>query len=459
MAKLNSSTVKWLTCFLIPLTIFCIPLSEVYTPHLRLFFSITIFAILLVGFELLPLLVASIFIPTAYLLSGLVDSTVAFSVFTGDTVWMILGLLILAEVLDKIGLLERISLFCISKCGGSYTGVIYGILFTGFVLNIATFGNAYIIMVMVSYGVVKTLDLPIGKESALIGFAGFMGGMSWSCTFYDAVRNSLVETNIRTIMPDFTIQWYDMAVYNGLLGLFLLVLVAFLIKLFPCEHEVLKRGKEYFTNRYKDLGAMSKDQRIVSVVVSLMMIYLFTSSLTGLKPAYAFMTLPYLLFLPGINVANEGTVKKVNFSMILFVAGCLTIGNVGNALGISKLITTTVTPMLAGHHHVVALGALNIVGVIANLFMTPYALAAALSAPFAQIAMELGMNPLSGVMPLILAGDQVIFPHESAPSVFLYSVGIIKMKDFIVIGTIKTVATFLFLLIGLYPFWKFTGLL
>lgn len=385
MKNLNPLAVRWGFTFLIPLLIFAIPLSGAYTPELRLFFTITTFAIILIAFELLPLLVASLFIPTAYLLSGLVPAATAFGVFTSPTVWMILGLLILAEVLDKGGLLERIALYCIRKCGGTYKGIIYGILLTGFVLNLATFGNAYLIMIMVSFGVVKAMRLEIGKESALIGFAGLVGGMSWSCAFYDAVRNSLMETNIRTIWPDFTIQWYDMALYNGLMVLFIFGIMALLIKLFPCRCETLQQGKDYFDNRYKELGPMSKDQKKVAFVAATMMVYLFTSSLTGLPPAYAFMTLPYLLFLPGFHVANESTIKNLNFGMVLFVAGCLSIGSVGSALGISKLITSTVTPMLTDHSNVVALLVLNVVGTIANMFMTPYALAASLSAPFAQI--------------------------------------------------------------------------
>lgn len=82
-----------------------------FTEDLRKFFMITVFVILIIAFELIPKLAASILLPTLYLVTGLAPVEVAFGSWTNTTVWMVLGGLVFSAVLEECGLLELNCIF------------------------------------------------------------------------------------------------------------------------------------------------------------------------------------------------------------------------------------------------------------------------------------------------------------------------------------------------------------
>ena len=47
-------------------------------------------------------------------------------------------------------------------------------------------------------------------------------------------------------------------------------------------------------------------------MVSILLLYVLTSPLHGYNIAYAFMILPWLAFLPGINIATIHSIKHLN---------------------------------------------------------------------------------------------------------------------------------------------------
>ena len=129
MLKKNHDRVAligWIVSILVPVIVSLLPVSGIFTGSLKTFFVITLFVILIIAFELLPKLIAAILLPSLYLISGLVPADIAFASWTSTTVWMVMGGLILSNVLEDCGLLKRIAFFVIRKCGGTYTGVVFG---------------------------------------------------------------------------------------------------------------------------------------------------------------------------------------------------------------------------------------------------------------------------------------------------------------------------------------------
>ena len=122
--------IGWAVSILIPVIIAFIPVSGDFTESLKRFFMITLFMIMIIAFELFPLLVSAILLPSLYIVSGIVPAATAFGSWSNTTVWIVLGGLIFSTVLDECGLVKRIAYFVIRKCGGTYVGVVYG----GFVI-------------------------------------------------------------------------------------------------------------------------------------------------------------------------------------------------------------------------------------------------------------------------------------------------------------------------------------
>lgn len=450
--------IKWVITFLVPGIIWFIPLNDFYTANLRTFFIITIFVILLVAFEFFGTLIPALLLQTLYLLSGIVPVETAYGSWANTTVWMILGALILANVLEECGLLQRIAYWCINKCGGTFTGTLYGIFLTGVIITTITFGNGFIIMVTMAYGVCLAMNLKKSTASALVCFMGMLGGETTDCFLYNPGYLSLGVAGIKQFIPDFVVNWWTMLVYQWPLFLMCLLVIWLFSKIYKTKNIEFDGGKEYFQNKYAELGPMSGKEKKAMVILLLLIVYLLTCPIHGLSDAYGFMLIPYLLFLPGVDVGNMETIKKTNFSIIFFIASCFSIGMVGTALGVGDLISNLVSPALQGKGTLFSLLIMMTFGVLANLFMTPFAMMAGLSASFAQVAIDLGINPLASIMTLMTATDMVFFPYEVAPYLVVYGFGLISMKDFITMHGIKTIITYIFFAVIMYPYWLLLGL-
>lgn len=451
---------KWLVTFAIAIGVYMIPTTELFTADLKLFFTITIFCILVVAFEFFDTIIPAILLPTLYLISGLVPASTAFASWTSTTVWMIFGAMLLANILEECGILPRIAYWCILKCGGNFTGIMFGVFFAGVALNFVTFCQAFIIMMVLGYGVVKALNLERSTASALLCFAAMLGGEGAPSSFmYNPGYLALAEEGIGQVVPGFSAKWYEMLIYNGPILLFFMAFLWLLCVVFKTKNIKLEGGKEHFQKELNALGPITTKEKKAIVVLVILMAYLFTTPMHGYPAAYGFMLLPYVLFLPKVEVATKKSISKINFSIFFFIASCLGIGTVGGALGFGNLLSGIVTPMLEGASPLVALLVMIFFGMLGNLFMTPYAMMAGLSLPFAQIALDLGINPMATVMALVVSTDLIIFPYEVAPYLLMFGFGMISMKNFMKFHISKIVLTFVFFAAVMYPLWCLLGLI
>lgn len=452
--------IQWLICLLIPLLIWLTPTNEsiYYTENLRMFFVITSFGILLLAFDFFDALIPAIFLSTAYFLSGIAPFNIAFGSWTTSMVWMILGALLFATILDDCGLLNRIALWCVKKCGGTYNGALYGIFLSGLIVNFLTFGNAFIIMLTLGYGICKAMQLEVSRESAIICVVTILGALTPCCFIYNPVYIAITSTAILSVDPNFTVNWYDVPMYLGIIMIPACLLIIWVItKIFHTSTISFEGGTRFFEDEYKKLGPLSGREKKAIAGVVLLVAYLFSAPITNLQPAYGFMVIPYLYFLPGIKVADNSCCKKINWSAIFFMASCLCIGMVSGHLDAPKFISSTITPLLEGQSIFFAVCCMLLFGTIANLFMTPYAMMAALILPFVSLGAELGIAPIASLMILQLTTDMIFLPYEAAAPLVMYGFGYMPMKHFIILSLLKcAIITIVFIGI-IYPFWMQLG--
>ena len=100
-----------------------------------------------------------------------------------------------------------------------------------------------------------------------------------------------------------------------------------------------------------------------------------------------------------------------------------------------------------------------IIGMIANLFMTPYAMLGGLSLPFAQMAVSLGMSPVTACMLLLYSCEVLLFTYESAGNLIMYEFGMMSMGRFVKEMTLKAVIMIVGFVVVMYPMWKLMGFL
>lgn len=95
-----------------------IPGNEIYTTQLKVFLALTLAAILMFAFENLNQTVVALLLPFLYIVLKVAPASVALSPWTQTVPWMMISGLILANVLQSIGLLKRVAYKCIVLTGG-----------------------------------------------------------------------------------------------------------------------------------------------------------------------------------------------------------------------------------------------------------------------------------------------------------------------------------------------------
>jgi len=450
---------KYISIFLIPIVIMLLPVSEHFTTELRLFFAITVTFLVLIVFDLMDLLVPSVLLTAAYILSGLAPANVALSPWTSPLIYMIIGAYALVNAMEECGLLKRISIWCIRKCGGTYNGALYGTFLAGLILGAVTFNNAYLIMVSFAYGVTKSFgyEKPC-KEAAVMMFMGAVSAHACATALYNPLWIGLAETSLNTLQNNYVIPWYEQTIVAWPTIIFNLIFIFLVTKIFKTKQiGGNTNSKAYFDEQARALGKIDLAEKKCCIVLALLMLYLVTSPVHGLAAAYGFMVLPWLLYIPGVNVGTKKTLSKINLGLMVFIVSSMSIASVGSYVGLTEFITSIFVPILLNLPPTIILTGTFIGGIIANILMTPGAMLPTLSAPFASIALNVGINPMAIVMTLILTCDVYIFPYEIPAFMILVGFGLINMSEFIKFATLRSILFIIFFLVFQIPYMYLIG--
>jgi hypothetical protein len=88
-----------------------------------------------------------------------------------------------------------------------------------------------------------------------------------------------------------------------------------------------------------------------------------------------------------------------------------------------------------------------VLSVVSNFIMTPLAIWAAFTAPLAEIALSVDINPFSFYYVINMATNQIILPYEYALVLIYFSFGLIRLQDFVKFFSIKMVFNIIFIVL------------
>lgn len=449
--------IQWTITAIIVGSVLLVPCNAAFTFQIKMFIVVTALGILLVAFELLNLMAVSMMMPIGYLVFGLGPAEVVYSAWTMTLPTVMIGGYLLANILDRVGLLKRIAYWSVIRVGGSYYGMLFGIFIAGTILNIATGGNAWVIMAAFTYGLCKSFNLGKSRDSTLIMLVGAFAATS-TCVFaYTPYFMSILLNGTHSVDPTIRLTWMQYFIHMCPYALFIVAFVWLMPKLFKPTQKL--PGKEFYLEAYKKLGKMEKDEKKSAIVAAGLILFMLTGGMHKIELDWAFIVIPWLLFLPGVGVGREEDVRKIDFSMIFFLVACLTIGKMSAYLGLGRLLADMLVPALEPLSPTIVIFAIYIIGVLLNLMMTPLAILAGFSEPIAQVTGALGMNPLGAQYALSVAFDQVFMPYEYMNYLLFYAFGLIKMNDFVKIMSLKTVLVSVFVIAVMIPWWFMVGVI
>lgn len=448
----------WAITIVVAASMMFIPESALVTPELKKFLAVTIFAIMLVVFSLTDALVTGIVLFMGYAVLGVAGKDVIFAAWQNDVAWIIIGSLVLGNILEASGIMKRIAIWIIRKTGGSYTKMLWGIYIAALAVAFLTSVTGFPLFAPLIFGICLGLGYEIGtKEANGVVFAAMTGALAPFVWLYNPINAGVGSAVINMFDPNLSITWFSylkVACPWFLFDLFWMVLIT---KVFFKSNT--KVDPDYFESEYKKLGPVSSQEKKAAALAILVVGYLIFASFSGMSTSYAFTLLPWIAFLPGVNLGNAAILKKTNFSIVIFTVGCLAIGNVGTAVGVGALITETITPMLAGASTLSYTFGVWLIATLSNFLLTPVAVTTALGVPMMQIGVDLGVSPVATLFTMLMNTSNVFLPHENTGYLMYFAMGLFTIKDFLKYNTVRMILCTVFMMAVIVPYWYFIGVL
>jgi di/tricarboxylate transporter len=453
--SLSSDWLKWGSAVLAAIIIFAIPSNGFYSGGVKSWLAVTAVAIILCGTGAIDGMWIGLFIPCALKALNVAEASTIYSGWLGTTPWVILGSLLLATLLEQSGLLNRIALFCIIKTGGTYKGICYGLLIACIVCSFLSSCNVQFMMAAFAFGICKTLKFECGDASAGITMAVTLGVSTIQGLIYYPGAWGLLLASIDD--PSVSVSWIG-NIWNCLPFIFLPFIIMWFLMKFVLKTPTLNE-KETFQRQYEELGPITGSEKKSIVILLAMVIALVSSQWTGMDSSWPFLIGPLVFFLPGINIGSGETLKKTNIGMAFLVGGFIAIGACAGELGIGTFIANALMPLFQGKGIIMVVLITFVFGFLVNFGLTPFAMYTTFTGMLAQIYTTLGFGALGAAYVLLYSGDAIVFPYENLSYLVYFSFGIISMKNFTKLYSIKALITCIFTLVVMVPWWLLVGVL
>ena len=449
--------IKWAICFIVPLLCLLLPVNEAFTMQMKLYIVVTAWGILMFLFQVTNNFTSSMLLMSGYVILGVAPLNIVAAAWTKQVPWIVLATFFLLNITLRTTIFDRIACQCIIRTGGSYLGICIGLLFISIISYIIMPGGwACLAIFALAYGICESLELDIGKASSGIMLAAGIGFHDVSNWIYTPADTGVLLGIAESVQP-FPMDYVTYFQQNWVFIPFSFLMVVIITLILKPEKKF--NGKDFFIEKQRNLGKITKEEKKLSVILILFVIFLFTNMLHGIDMFYGFLLAPLLCYLPGIDIGRDEDVKNINFSLIIFIVACMAIGEVATAVGIGEYASALIAPFLEGASLVSFTGIIFMFVAVLNFFMTPLAEMSALGVPITQICVDLGVNPLPMLYTFTHGFRCILFPYETSSYLALYAFGNIKMKYFVGIHAIRWAINLVYVLVIGVPYWQFIDLL
>ena len=446
--SLKSKLIRWVIS-LLPLFLFLVPVTEGFTAPIRTFFVLTLIMILALCLGQIDMLAMGFAIPVVYIVTNILPLGDALSAYAGGIVWIGISCFILVNVLQRTGLMSRIAYFIIYRTGGSYRGFCFGMVLVGCVLNIiAPAPQVATIMFFLCASICREMNMKVGSTTAGIMYASVI-----ACNTTQLFLYMPTQQGVSLAIAGVEMSWIKYLVQNAIF-IPVVLLTCFLITvILPKDEEF--NGKDYAKMKLAEMGKITLQEKVLAVIMVLFVVFLLTTTYTGLNIVYGFLLVPIILFIAGIGKTED--IVKVNFGVVMMIGGCIAIGTAAAAVGAGTWIANALLPLLGGMSNYVFLFFSYIFGVVMNFLMTPLAAMSSLSQPLADIAVSLDVSKGATMLSFCAGLEQFIFPYEINSLVTLFALGWMSMKDFIKFGAVKLLVVTVAMAALVIPYWLLLG--
>ena len=424
--------------------------------HLFAVFAAAIASVLINAF---PLLTASMLAVGAIVMTGTIKPEQAYSGFANSSVLLVVVAFIVAQAVVKSGLGRRVSLFMVSRFGGSSLGLAYSLVLTdaaiapAFPSNTARGGVLFPIVLSVAQGAGSKPEDPEGRRlGGYLMFCSMAGLAVSSALWMTATSANPIAVQIvqqAGLEIDFG-KWLLASSVPSLVAILLLPLIV--AKLFPPGVGKTPEAPAAARKELAGMGPMSREEWITAATFVLMVAgWIFGSQLQLNTTSVAFMGFGVLLFL-GVITLDDITKQGDTLVTFFWLAVLFAMSAQLNELGFMGYVGERLASSLAGLSWMTMYVTLVVLYVVIHyMFVSQTSQVLALFGVFLDVGTKGGVPLPLMAFGLLFASSyfSVITPQGGSQNIIFAASGYLTQRELYKLGALITLFFLaVYLLIG-----------
>jgi DASS family divalent anion:Na+ symporter len=422
-------------------------------------FAVFVAAVLSVIVDALPLLTAAVLAVAVTVLTGTVSPAKAFSGFANGSVLLVIIAFLVARGVVKSGLGRRISYLVVAAFGRSTLGLGYSIFLTdaliapAFPSNTARAGVLFPIVLSLSQGGGSTPEA--GTERRMGAYLMLCGMVSLSVSsalWLTATSANPIGVEIARA-SGLTIGFGTWLLAGSVPALSAIAILPWVLyRLCPPQVGATPDAPAAARAALRDMGPLSRDERIVAVAFVTMVIGWACASTLRIDPtAIAFAGLGVLLA-TGVLTLDDLSQEGDTLVTFVWLAVLFALSGQLNEMGFMGYVGERLALELQGVSWPLTYLALLVLYILMHyLFVSQSSQVLALFGVFLDVGIRGGVRPSVMAFALLFASSyfSVITPQGGSQNVIFVGSGYLKQSELYRLGALVTACSFvIFLVVG-----------
>ncbi|MEG6523373.1 SLC13 family permease [Desulfotomaculum sp. 1211_IL3151] len=415
----------------------------------------------------LPLAISGLMIPVLLNLTGASPKIPeAFSGFTNNVAFLILGCFIMAAVMQTTGLDRRIALGIVSKVKPTVGSVLKGIMGAHLVTAVLVpatnaRGALFLPIIQGLNGLFeKTGEGARARKVFTMVGIGFAALASGTILLHSHMSNVIVAQTINQAVNEDIITWGTWAWMNWpLLGI-LVILYYWVNWVMKTKNIEVPGGITEIKNQKESLGKMTTTEWIVLVTFSIAICLWATEQIHGYKMAVVALVAVMVLFIPGFTNLSWKTVQSNTiFGTWLLLCGSLSLVAAFGSTGVDNWLASHLVGIAPAWGWIGVSIFICVVVQILRLGIVSNVAAVTLLAPIvAAMAPMLELNTVAFTM-MVLNVDSYAFvlPISVTACLIAYGTEEFTFAEFVKVGAPFTLMVILYMVFVMLPWYAVTG--
>lgn len=410
--------------------------------------ALLVFAVILWATEAYHLAITSLVILFLLPLIGVESFDKAINGFASPIIFLMIGGFIIAEAIRKSGLAQRMTYWMLAKVGttpdrGLFVSVFATGLLSAWIENVVAFAMLL--------PIIKEIIPMMGANNPEKGKSNFAKAMVLGASFGSLAGGFGTPIGTAPNLMAYAylnIPFASWMAFGLPLSLAMLGIIWFVLKkIFPSEAKGIEGGKITMEAKIAEMGKISRQEKLSALILLFTIGLWLTTSITGLS-SYAIAIMGAFLFFAFGIIKWEDAQKNVDWGLIVFFGGALSLGAALLTTGAASWIIEQMLGLLGSDPStLVIMLLLMVIATLITQVMSNIALSAILIPLSVTLASAQGLPMGTYAVPVAIACSlSFMFPMADPTVAMAYGTRYVNIKEIlkagipmVVIGIILTI--------------------